>query len=107
MIRIHGAGLTTVIASLVCVFIVHVIWYPNFGENEWMVAHTFEAFLSKELELVAKTVPDSGLSNLDGECRREILPTKNANHVDIINPVPKWSVGENLASKHKKLTSAS
>jgi ethanolamine utilization protein EutP (predicted NTPase) len=94
VICIHCAGLATIIAGPVCVFVVHIIRDPDLAENHGMVAHILEAFLSKKLKLVTKAVPDGSFSNLDRECRCEVLATKDANHVDIINPVPEQSVGE-------------
>lgn len=88
MIGIHSTRLATIIASLVRMFVIHIIRNSDLRQNKWMITHVVETFLSQELQLIAQAIPDCGLSNLNCKSRRKILATKNTNYIDVIDPVP-------------------
>ena len=67
MVRIQRCYLTAVVASLVRVFIVHVIWNADLCEDARMNSHVLCTLVADCLELVREAVPDSILSNLDSE----------------------------------------
>ena len=88
MICIHCTSLATVVTSLVCVLIIHIIRNPNLSENKWMDTHILKALISKRLKLVTQAVSNCSLPNLNPECRRKILSTKDADDINVVQPVP-------------------
>lgn len=88
MIRIHGPDLATVIPGFICVLIVHVIRYPELGEDYRMIPHVPQAFIPQEFQLIAYTISNRSFANLDSKSRREILATKNTDDINIVQSIP-------------------
>ena len=88
MICIHSAGLATIVSSVVCIFVVHVIGNPNLRKYNRMIAHVNSAFIAEELELVTQAVANGCLANFERKGRGEILATENTNNIHIVESVP-------------------
>lgn len=88
MIRIHGAGLTTVVTSFVCILVVHVIGNSDFCEYQGMATHVIQTFIAEEFQLVTETVSDGCLANLNCKGWGIIFASKYTNDIHIIEAVP-------------------
>lgn len=88
MVCVHSTCLATIVASFICVFIIHVVRDSNFGEDERMITHIFQTLIPKELELVTQTVSDSRFSDLNSKRRSEILAAKDAYDINIVEAIP-------------------
>lgn len=53
-----------------------------------MITHVVLAFFLYRRQLLFKTVPDSRLANLDGECRMPIATPEDTENIDVPSPIP-------------------
>ncbi|KAG9912505.1 glycosyl hydrolase-like protein, partial [Aureobasidium melanogenum] len=71
VIRIHCERLAGKVASLVSVFVVHVVRNTNLCEDSWTRTHLLLGFFTQVLELVAEAVSDGTFTNLYRESRAQ------------------------------------
>jgi hypothetical protein len=73
MVGIHCTYLASIIAGFVGVLIIQVIWYANFGINQWVTAHILETLITEKAKLVSDAVSNGGLSYFDGKSRSPVF----------------------------------
>lgn len=88
MVRIHCPYLAAVIPCFVRLLVVHVVRDPDLGEYQWMISHISQAFVPKEFELITQAISNCSFTDLDGKGRSEILPTEDAYHINVVEPIP-------------------
>lgn len=69
MVRIHRSDLAGIVASLVCMAIVHVVWDTKFSKHAWVFAHIVETFFLDCSELIPEAIADRCLAKFNCEGR--------------------------------------
>ncbi|KAG9938422.1 glycosyl hydrolase-like protein, partial [Aureobasidium melanogenum] len=88
VIRIHCERLAGKVASLVSVFVVHVVRNTNLCEDSWTRTHLLLGFFTQVLELVAEAVSDGTFTNLYRESRAQVFAAHDTNHINIPESIP-------------------